>query len=160
MRCFGDVFENAKHRANDASNDVNRPPLPPYHLPSPPSLSLADIALILLTSITASIAKIPMISDFDALKLQIWTLMCLALAALSLLLEVVESIITHHTWAPFLYPIISKCAHFNFLPTHTLCNRPFLAHPNIIMRVYWIKNILSEWNGSTKKRSHEFHLKW
>ena len=40
MRCFGDVFEknidvdvfddvleNAKHRANDASNDVNRPPL-------------------------------------------------------------------------------------------------------------------------------------
>ena len=42
MRCFGDVFEknidvdvfddvlqNAKHRANDASNDVNRPPLAP-----------------------------------------------------------------------------------------------------------------------------------
>ena len=41
MRCFGDVFEknidvdvfddvlqNAKHRANDASNDVNRPPPP------------------------------------------------------------------------------------------------------------------------------------
>ena len=40
MRCFSDVFEknidvdvfddvlqNAKHRANDASNDVNRPPL-------------------------------------------------------------------------------------------------------------------------------------
>ena len=40
MRCFGDVFEknidvdvfddvlqNAKHRANDACNDVNRPPL-------------------------------------------------------------------------------------------------------------------------------------
>ena len=42
MRCFGDVFEeeknidvdvfddvlqNAKHRANDASNDVDRPPL-------------------------------------------------------------------------------------------------------------------------------------
>ena len=40
MRSFGDVFEknidvnvfdhvpqNAKHRANDASNDVNRPPL-------------------------------------------------------------------------------------------------------------------------------------
>ena len=40
MRCFGDVFEknidvdvfdnvlqNAKHRANDAFNDVNRPPL-------------------------------------------------------------------------------------------------------------------------------------
>ena len=40
MRCFDDVFEknidvdvfddvlqNAKHRANDASNDVNRPPL-------------------------------------------------------------------------------------------------------------------------------------
>ena len=40
MRCFGDVFEknidvdvfgdvlkNAKHRANDAYNDVNRPPL-------------------------------------------------------------------------------------------------------------------------------------
>ena len=39
MRCFGDVFEknivyilddvfqNAKHRANDAPNDVNRPPL-------------------------------------------------------------------------------------------------------------------------------------
>ena len=46
MRCFGDVFkknidlnvfddvlENAKHRANDASNDVNRPPLTVgYHL--------------------------------------------------------------------------------------------------------------------------------
>ena len=42
MRCFGDFFEknidvdvfdddlqNAKHRANDASNDVNRPPLCP-----------------------------------------------------------------------------------------------------------------------------------
>ena len=41
MRCFGDVFEknidvdvfddvlqNAIHRANDAPNDVNRPPLP------------------------------------------------------------------------------------------------------------------------------------
>ena len=40
MRCFSDFFEknidvdvfddvlqNAKHRANDASNDVNRPPL-------------------------------------------------------------------------------------------------------------------------------------
>ena len=24
---FDDVFQNAKHRANDASNDVNRPPL-------------------------------------------------------------------------------------------------------------------------------------
>ena len=44
MRCFGDFFEknidvdvfddvlqNAKHRANDASNDVNRPPLPAVH---------------------------------------------------------------------------------------------------------------------------------
>ena len=31
MRCFGDVIDdvpqNAKHRANDASNDVNCPPL-------------------------------------------------------------------------------------------------------------------------------------
>ena len=26
---FDDVLQNAKHRANDASNDVNRPPLPP-----------------------------------------------------------------------------------------------------------------------------------
>jgi len=25
---FDDVLQNAKHRANDASNDVNRPPLP------------------------------------------------------------------------------------------------------------------------------------
>ena len=45
MRCFGDFFEknidvdvfddvlqNAKHRANDASNDVNRPPLTGYWL--------------------------------------------------------------------------------------------------------------------------------
>ena len=26
---FDDVLQNAKHRAHDASNDVNRPPLPP-----------------------------------------------------------------------------------------------------------------------------------
>ena len=26
---FDDVLQNTKHRANDASNDVNRPP--PYH---------------------------------------------------------------------------------------------------------------------------------
>ena len=25
---FDDVLQNTKHRANDASNDVNRPPLP------------------------------------------------------------------------------------------------------------------------------------
>ena len=29
---FDDVLQNTKHRANDASNDVNRPPLP---LPAP-----------------------------------------------------------------------------------------------------------------------------
>ena len=28
---FDDVLQNAKHRAYDASNDVNRPPLPPDH---------------------------------------------------------------------------------------------------------------------------------
>ena len=28
---FDDVLQNTKHRANDASNDVNRPPLPPPH---------------------------------------------------------------------------------------------------------------------------------
>ena len=27
---FDNVLENTKHRANDASNDVNRPPLVPY----------------------------------------------------------------------------------------------------------------------------------
>ena len=27
MRCFNDVSKIAKHRANDASNDVHRPPL-------------------------------------------------------------------------------------------------------------------------------------
>ena len=45
MGCFGNVFEkniafdvfyevlqNAKQRANDASNDVNRPPLPTGHI--------------------------------------------------------------------------------------------------------------------------------
>ena len=31
MRCFGDVLQYAKHRANDASNDVNRPPLGARH---------------------------------------------------------------------------------------------------------------------------------
>ena len=30
MRCFNDVSKIAKHRANDASNDVHRPPLPPW----------------------------------------------------------------------------------------------------------------------------------
>ena len=28
---FDDVLQNANHRANDASNDVNRPPLDPSH---------------------------------------------------------------------------------------------------------------------------------
>ena len=27
VNVFDDVLQNAKHRANDASNDVNRPPL-------------------------------------------------------------------------------------------------------------------------------------
>ena len=29
VNVFDDVLQNTKHRANDASNDVNRPPLPP-----------------------------------------------------------------------------------------------------------------------------------
>ena len=29
VNVFDDVLKNAKHRANDASNDANRPPLPP-----------------------------------------------------------------------------------------------------------------------------------
>ena len=33
---FDDVWKNPKHCAHDASNDVNRPPLP-SHLPSPPA---------------------------------------------------------------------------------------------------------------------------
>ena len=34
---FGDVLQNAKHQANDASNDVNRPPLHVNGLVEPPS---------------------------------------------------------------------------------------------------------------------------
>ena len=74
MRCFGDVFEknidvdvfddvlqNAKHRANDASNDVNRPPLSGLqsqslsqllHLPSfHPTLPQQDIVASQLTTL-------------------------------------------------------------------------------------------------------------
>ena len=29
VNVFDDVHKNVKHRANDASNDVHRPPLPP-----------------------------------------------------------------------------------------------------------------------------------
>ena len=53
MRCFNDVSKIAKHRANDASNDVHRPPL------SSTAVSKSDYAVLLVVCFFSGSAVFP-----------------------------------------------------------------------------------------------------